>query len=209
MKVLIADDHAIVREGLKHIVKRMNDTAAIDEAANGADALKLIEENQYALTILDISMPGLSGLDILKILKDRKDTTRTLILSVHPQEQYAIRALHLGASGYLCKDSINEELETAIKTIISGDLYIPRSLAEKIIFTKHEDVDKLPHEKLSEREFQIMRMLAEGKSIKTIAADLYISDKTVTTYRYRILTKMKMKHNAELTRYAIKNDLIV
>ena len=153
-------------------------------------------------------MPGISGLDILKSLKDRNIHPRILVLSVHPQEQYAIRALNLGAAGYLCKDSINEELESAIKTIMADGLYIPRSIAEKYIFNTTSSLQKLPHETLSEREFQIFCLLAQGNAIKAIAAKLYISDKTVSTYRTRILTKMNMTSNAELTRYALKNSLI-
>lgn len=208
MHVLIADDHAIVREGLKQIVLRMDGVSTVEEAGNGHEALAKIEKNKYDLVILDISMPGLSGLDILKTIKDRNEKPHILILSVHPQEQYAIRALNLGASGYLCKDSINEELESAIKNIAAGGKYISRALAEKIVFGKKDALNILSHEKLSEREFQIMCMLAKGKSVKEIAGGLFISDKTVSTYRARILEKMDMKNNAELTHYAIRNDLI-
>jgi DNA-binding NarL/FixJ family response regulator len=208
MKVLIADDHAIVRGGLKQILLKMEEVSAIDETGDGNDALVKIEENDYDLVILDISMPGMSGLDILKTMKDRNETAHVLILSIHPQDQYAIRALHLGASGYLCKDSIYEEIQDAIKKIAAGGKYISSSLAESIVFDKIEDVNKSPHEKLSDREFQIMCMLARGKSVKEIAAELSISDKTVSTFRSRILEKMGMTKNADLTLYAIRNELI-
>ena len=208
MHVLVADDHAIVREGLKQIIKRMDEVSVVEEAQDGHEALNKIEQNKYDLVILDISMPGLSGLDVLKTMKDRNEKTRVLILSVHPQEQYAIRALKMGASGYLCKDSIYEELALAIKKIAAGGKYISAVLAEKIAFGPSNDLDKLPHEGLSEREFQIMCMLAKGRSVKEIAGELFISDKTVSTYRMRLLEKMGMKNNAELTHYAINNDLI-
>ncbi len=208
MKILIADDHAVVREGLKQIVNRMNEVSTIDEARDGHEALAKIEKNNHDLVILDISMPGLSGLDILKMMKDRHEKAHILMLSVHPQTQYAIRALRLGASGYLCKDSVYEELESAIKKIAAGGKFVSSALAEKVIFDKPDDLTKLPHEKLSEREFQIMCMLAQGKPVKEIAGELFLSDKTVSTYRARLLEKMGMDRNADLTHYAINNDLI-
>ena len=208
MKVLIADDHAIVRGGLKQIVEKMNEVTTVDETGDGLEALAKIGENNYDLVILDISMPGLSGLDILKALKDRNESAHVLILSIHPLEQYAVRALNLGASGYLSKDSVYEELESAIKNIAAGRKYISSALAEKIVFDKKDNLNKLPHEKLSEREFQVMRLLAMGTSVKEIAAELSISDKTVSTFRSRILEKMGMKKNAHLTLYAIHNNLI-
>lgn len=208
MKVLITDDHSVVREGLKQIVRKINTTFIADEAVNGNDALEKIKKNRYDLVIMDISMPDKSGLDILKILKDKSKEIKVLILSIHPQEQYAIRALKLGASGYLCKDSVYEELTTAISTILAGGKYISPAIAEKLIFNTKNGVYYHPHEKLSEREFQIMCMLAKGINVKEIAVELHISDKTVSTHRIRILEKMGMKKNAELTSYAIKNDLI-
>jgi len=208
MKVLIADDHLVVREGLKQLIKNENATSLIEEAVNGNEALEKIEKNEYDLIVMDVSMPGKSGLDVLKTMKDKNEKGHILILSVHPQEQYAIRALKLGASGYLCKDSIYEELSTAIKTILGGGKYISPALAEKIIFDKKDGLNFSPHELLSEREFQIMCMLAKGISVKEIAAGLFISDKTVSTHRMRLLEKMGLKNNAELTNYAIKNDLI-
>lgn len=208
MNVLIADDHSIVREGLKQIVMKVDNVSKIDEAKEGREALAKIETNKYDLIILDISMPYLSGLDILKKMKDKNETAPVLMLSVHPHEQYAIRAFNLGASGYLCKYSIAEELALAIKKIAGGGKYITSALAENIIFAKNEDINKMPHEKLSEREFQVMCMLAKGRSVKEIAQELLISDKTVSTYRTRLLEKTGLKNNAELTHYAIRNELI-
>jgi len=208
MYVLVADDHPIVREGLKQIVMKMEEVSKVDEALDGHEAMTLIEKNKYDLVILDISMPGLSGLDILKTMKERNEKAHILILSIHPQEQYAIRALKLGASGYLCKESINEELLSAIKKIAAGGIYISTTMAENIALDINDDRDKLPHEKLSQREFQIMYMLAKGKSVKEIAGELFLSDKTVSTYRMRLLKKMGMKNNSEIIYYALKNNLI-
>jgi DNA-binding NarL/FixJ family response regulator len=187
---------------------KIDEVSSVEEAINGQEALAKIENNQYDLIILDISMPGLNGMDVLKAMKDNNEKANILILSVHPQAQYAIRALKLGASGYLCKNDINEELTSAIKKIASGGKYISAALAEKIFFDKKDDLNKLPHEKLSGREFQIMLMLAEGKSVKEIAGELFISDKTVSTYRARLLEKMGIENNAELIHYAINNNLI-
>lgn len=208
MKILIADDHTVVREGIKRMLSRIESISMLSEAKNGIETLKKIQEQEYDLVILDISMPDISGLDILSTLKDKKIKSHILILSVHPQEHYAIRALKLGASGYLSKDSVYEEFDVAIKTILAGKRYIVSSLAESIIFSKENGLEKAPHEKLSEREFQIMIMLAKGHGVKEIADELFISDNTVSTHRMRILEKMQMKKNTELMNYAIRNDLI-
>jgi two-component system, NarL family, invasion response regulator UvrY len=208
MKVLIADDHPVVREGLKEIVKKEISVTLFDAAANGAEALDKLEKSEYDLIILDVSMPDISGLDVLQIIKNKGVNSHILMLSVHAQDQYAIRALKLGASGYLCKSDIYEELATAIKTIVNGGRYISQSLADKIIFDKSNGFNIAPHEKLSKREFQIMCMLGSGKSVKEIAGELFISDKTVSTHRMRILGKMGMKKNAELISYAIRNELL-
>lgn len=208
MKILIADDHEVVREGLKQIVRKLNAFTDMEEASDGTETLDKIDNNHYDLVIMDISMPGKSGLDILQILKDRQKKVPILILSIYTEEQYAIRALKLGANGYLNKNSAYRELANAINTVMSGGRYISPTLAEKIIFTKQDGLSLVPHEKLSEREFQIFCMLAKGRSIKDIAEDLFISDKTVSTHRMRILAKMGITKNAELTSYALKNNLI-
>jgi DNA-binding NarL/FixJ family response regulator len=208
MKILIADDHSIVREGLKQYINTLDEIKLIDEAVNGNEAWAKIKDGSYDLVILDVSMPGMSGLDVLRNIKERNLQTRVLMLSVHPQEQYAIHAFKLGASGYISKDSAFEELTLAIRKILSGGRYIGNSFAEKLAFNGYDPVNRLPHEKLSERELQVMIMLAKGKSVTEIAKEIFISDKTVSTYRARILEKMGFKKNAELTIYAIKNNLI-
>lgn len=208
MKILIADDHAIVREGLKQYVKTLDEVDLIDEAVDGNEAWTKIKDGEYDLVILDVSMPGMSGLDVLRNIKERNLQTRVLILSVHPQEQYAIHAFKMGASGYLSKDSAFEELTLAIKKIASGGRYVAAAFAEELAFNGYDsDIQKL-YEKLSEREYQVMVMLAKGKSVSEISKEIFISGKTVSTYRARILEKMGMKKNAELTIYAIKNNLI-
>lgn len=208
MKVLIADDHLVVRKGLKGIVETMDEVSIVDEAKDGHEALARIEEGGYDIVILDITMPGPTGLDILRMMKYKNQKARILILSVHPQEQYAIRALRLGASGYLSKSSAYEELALAIKKISAGGKYVSSDLAEQYIFHKKGDPDKALHERLSDREFQIMCMIAQGKSVLEIARELLLSDKTVSTHRTHILEKMGMKKNADLMLYAIRNSLI-
>jgi two-component system, NarL family, invasion response regulator UvrY len=208
MKVLIADDHAIVREGLKQILNTLPEVCRIEEAAEGNEALLKIREGGYDLVILDISMPGLSGLDILQRMRQGKVDARVLMLSFHPQEQYAVRAFKLGASGYLSKDSAFEELVTAIRKIAAGGKYVSSDFAEKIFFTDPGQTNPEIHDSLSAREFQVMILLAKGKSVAEIANEIFISGKTVSTYRTRIMEKMGMKKNADLTLYAIKNKLI-
>jgi two-component system, NarL family, invasion response regulator UvrY len=208
MKVLIADDHAIVREGVKQIIRTLPEINLIDEAWEGYQTLEMIKDNGYDLVILDISMPGLSGMDILQNIKTRQLKTNVLILSFYPQEHYAIRAFKLGASGYLSKNTAFEELTLAIRKIASGGKYITSSIAEKLLMQGLDKLSQMPHETLSEREFQVMLMLARGRTVKEIAADTFISDKTVSTYRARIMEKMGLKKNADLTFYAIKNNLI-
>lgn len=208
MKILIADDHAIVREGVKLIVKTLPEVKQIDEVADGKEALSKLIKNNYDLAILDISMPEITGLDLLQQLKFHDVKTRILILSFHPQEQYAIRAFKLGASGYLSKDSAFDEMAVAIRKIASGGKYVSAAFAEKLLFNEVSSTNQQLHESLSEREFQVMIMLAKGKSVSEIALEIFISDKTVATYRSRIMEKMQMKKNAELTIYALRNKLI-
>ena len=208
MRILIADDHAIVREGVKQILKTLSEVCQIDEVAEGREALMKIRETHYDLVILDISMPGISGLDILHTIRNDKIDTRILMLSFHPQEQYAIRAFKLGASGYLSKDSAFEELAMAIRKIAAGGKYISSSLTEKLIFTDFNLSGESLHDILSDRELQVMIMLAKGHTVVEIANEIFISDKTVSTYRARIMEKMGLKRNADLTMYALKNNLI-
>ena len=208
MKVLIADDHAIVREGVRQILKTLPEVCEIDEVDDGNEAFLKIKEAGYDLVIMDISMPGLSGLDVLQGMRDRQIQTRVLMLSFHPQEQYAVRAFKLGASGYLSKNSASEELAAAIRKITDGGKYISATFAEKLFFTDSGQEEQTLHDSLSEREFQVMIMLAKGKSVCEIAKEIFISDKTVSTYRARIMEKMGLKKNADLTLYAIKHNLI-
>ncbi len=208
MKILIADDHAIVREGIKQILKTLEDVSIIDESSDGIDAFSKILKVGYDLVILDISMPGLTGLDILQKMRDKNIKSKVLILSLHPQEQYAVRTFKLGALGYLSKNTAFEELNLAITKIVEGGKYVSADLAEKVLFNDFEKDEKPIHEPLSEREFQAMLLFAKGKTGKEIAQEMFISDKTVSTYRVRILKKMGMKYNADLTLYAIKNNLI-
>lgn len=207
-KVLIADDHAIVRRGLKQILEETSDIQVEDEAASGQEAFDKVMEKDYDVVILDISMPNGSGLDILQRIKSEKPELPVLILSIHPEEQYAIRALRDGASGYLTKESAPDELIEAIRRISRGRKYVSSSLAEKLASTLHSDSEKLPHELLSNREFQVLCEIARGKSLKDIADTLHLSSKTISTYRSRILEKIQVKNNAELILYAIRNKLV-
>ncbi|OGU75378.1 MAG: DNA-binding response regulator [Ignavibacteria bacterium RIFCSPLOWO2_12_FULL_56_21] len=208
MNVLIADDHMVVREGLQGIVMKTDIGSVVEMAGDGREALDMIEKSAYDLVILDISMPGLSGLEVLETIRRNNVKAHVLILSMHPQAQYAVRALRLGASGYLSKDSAYEELAHAIKKIAVGGRYVSPDLAESYLFDSRGSAEKAPHERLSEREFQIMCMLAQGKSPTEISKEINISVKTVSTHRSRILQKMGMKRSLDLMLYAIHNGLI-
>ncbi len=208
IKILIADDHPIVRKGLKDIIKETSDMEVADEARNGKEVLEKVRKGDFDVVVLDISMPGRSGLEILKEIKNEKPKLSVLILSVHPEDQYAIRVLKAGASGYLTKESAPDELITAIRKASLGKKYISYSLAEKIAFDLETGTEKALHKTLSDREYEVMRMIASGKTSKEIAKELFLSVKTVSTYRSRILEKMKMKNNAELIHYAIKHRLV-
>jgi DNA-binding NarL/FixJ family response regulator len=208
MNILIADDHSVVREGLKQILKELGISEMIEEAKDGNEALNKIKSGEFDFVTLDISMPGMSGLDILEALKAVNIKINILILSVHPQRQYAVRALKLGAAGYISKNSAPEELELAIKKISAGERYISSDIIGKLVsdFNKKDDISL--HERLSEREFQIMCFLAKGIPNTEIGKRLFISERTVSTHRARLLEKMEMKSNAELALYAYKNDLM-
>lgn len=208
IKILIADDHAIVRKGLKQIVSETPDIIVIDEASTGYEVVDKVRGNDYDAVILDISMPGGDGLDILKQIKKVKSKIPILVLSVHPEDQYAVRALRAGAAGYLTKESAPDELITAIRRVSGGRKYVSSQLAEKLALHIEVDSEKKPHEILSDREYQVLCMIASGKSVKDVAAELCLSVKTISTYRTRILEKMRMKNNAALTHYAIKHGLV-
>jgi DNA-binding NarL/FixJ family response regulator len=207
IKVIIVDDHPVVRRGLKQILQEESDVKVVGEAENAQEAFKIIRRTDCNAVVLDISLPGASGVEILKQLKYEYKKLPVLILSVHPEEQYAVRVMKAGASGYLTKESAPEELVKAIRKIISGGKYISSSLAERLI-TDIDAYGKPRHEKLSDRELEIMRMIAQGKAIKKIAEELCLSENTVSTYRTRILKKMNMTTNAEIFGYASKNKLI-
>jgi two-component system invasion response regulator UvrY len=208
IKILIADDHTIVRDGLKQIIANAAGLVVTGEAANGQETLDLIRKNNFDVILLDITMPEKDGLAILKQLKREKIELPVLVLSMHPEEQYAVRVLKMGASGYLTKASASDELIKAIKKISTGKKYISDSLAEKLALDLDIDTEKLPHEYLSDREFQVMCMIASGKTVTNIAEELSLSVNTISTYRVRVLDKMKMTSNSELTRYAIESQLV-
>ncbi len=207
LKILIADDHPIVRQGLKQILSEEPDIGVVGEAQNSQEVLELVRKQDWDIVILDITMPGRGGLDVLKELKHERPKLPILMLSVHPEDQYAVRALKAHASGYMTKDSAPEELVKAIRKILRGGKYISSTLAEKLAFDLETETEKPLHETLSDRESQVMLMIASGKTISQIAEELSLSGKTIGTYRTRILEKMKMKTNAELTHYVIKNNL--
>ena len=208
IKLLIADDHAIVREGLKQILADTSDISVAGEASSGQEAIKKVGVSDYDLILLDISLPGMSGLDVLKQIRLLKPSLPILILSMYPEEQYAIRSLRAGASGYLTKESATEELISAIRKVARGRKYITASLAEKIALDWEKDERRPLHEVLSDREYQVFCMIASGKTIKEISKLLSLSIKTVSTHRARILKKMDMKNSAQLTHYAIKHNLV-
>lgn len=207
LKVLIADDHDIFLAGLKQVIDQSVNMTVADEAADGLQVLAKVRNNDYDLLVLDISMPGRSGLEILKEVKSLKPKLPVLILSMHPEEQYAVRSLKLGASGYLTKGSSSQELLQALQRISLGKKYVSDSISE-LLANRLGSYDGPPHERLSDREYQVMRLIASGVTPKKIAEELMVGIKTVNTYRSRILEKMEMRCNAELTRYALNSNLI-
>jgi DNA-binding NarL/FixJ family response regulator len=207
-RILIADDHAVVRRGLRDILAEEFDETAFGEAENGERVLDLLRNDHWDVLVLDITMPGQSGIDILKHIRHKHPALPVLILSIHPEDQYAIRVLKAGASGYLTKDSAPAELVQAVRKILGGGKYVSLSLAEHIATHFAEDSNKRPHDTLSERESQVMRLIASGKTSKEIAKELGLSVKTISTYRSRILEKMGLRTNAEISHYAIKHGLV-
>ena len=208
IRALIADDHAVVRQGLKQILGDTPEMVVAGEATTGQEVLDKIRAETWDVVVLDISMPDRSGLDVLKQLRSERPKLPVLVLSMHSEDQYAVRVLKAGASGYLTKDSAPDELVKAIRKVVSGGRYVSSFLAEKLAFEIGTDSSRLPHETLSDREFQVLRLIAAGKSVTEIAAELYLSVKTVSTYRTRMLTKMNLGTNAELIHYAMQNHLI-
>jgi two-component system, NarL family, invasion response regulator UvrY len=208
IKILIADDHAIVREGLKQILADTEDMVVGGEATNGREVLERVWEEDWDLVLLDLAMPGKDGLETLKELKLAKPSLPVLVLSIYPEEQYAVRLLKAGAGGYLTKESAPEELIAAIRKVSQRGKYISPSLAEKLASYLETDVEKPMHELLSDREYKVMLMIASGKTVKEVADEMFLSVKTVSTYRMRALHKMGMKNNSAFTYYALKHDLI-
>jgi two-component system, NarL family, invasion response regulator UvrY len=207
MKILLTDDHAVVRQGLKLILADHFKTAQFGEAHNATEALSRIAKESWDVLILDITMPGRSGLEALQDVKRLRPKLPVLVLSMHPEDQFAVRMLKTGAAGYLTKESADTELVGAIKKVVAGGRYISPSLAERMASYLTIDVQKAPHERLSDREFLVLRMIGSGKTVSQIARELCLSVKTISTYRARLLQKMDMKNNAELTHYVMQNSL--
>jgi DNA-binding NarL/FixJ family response regulator len=208
IRIIIVDDHAVVRRGLKQILDETLDLVVADEASSGFELLEKVKKTKFDVVLLDISMPGIDGLDTLKELKIIKPELPVLIFTVYPEDQYAVRVLKAGASGYINKETEPDKLIDAIRKVARGGKYISPYLAELLAFNLDMAGKQPLHEKLSDREFQVMLMVAKGKKVKDIAEQLSLSINTINTYRNRILEKMDMKSNVEITHYAIKNQLI-
>jgi DNA-binding NarL/FixJ family response regulator len=208
MKILITDDHAVLRRGLKQILEDGFGKIQFGDAANAGEAIAQVAREHWDLVVMDITMPGRSGLDALKEIKTLKPNMRVIVLSVHSEDQFAVRVLKAGASGFLNKDSAPEELVKAVRKVLGGGRYVSASLAEKLAMKLDKPGDQLPHQSLSDREFQVLRMIGSGKTVSEIAQDLSLSVKTVSTYRSRILEKMNLNTNAELTRYSFEHKLV-
>jgi two-component system, NarL family, invasion response regulator UvrY len=209
MKILLTDDHAVVRHGLKQILADEFKKATFGEARNAQEALNKVWKENWDVVVLDITMPGRSGLEVLREIKKSKPKLPVLVLSMHPEGQFAVRVLKRGASGYMTKESAPEELVGAIKKVLAGGRYVSNSLAEKLAnYLSGGETQKSPQEKLSDREFQVLRLIASGKIVSEIAQELSLSVKTISTYRSRILEKMGMKNNAELMHYAMQHQLV-
>lgn len=208
IRVLVADDHAVVREGLKRILGDAPDMSVVAEAADGEQALEQLKAADVDVLLLDLSMPGPGVFELLRQCQEDHPDVRVLVISVQPEAMYAVRALKGGASGYVSKDRSPEELAWAIRRVHAGGRYISESLAERLVFGDGFDLDHLPHESLSNREYEVLCLLGEGKRVKEIAAELGVSPKTVSTYRTRILEKLDAESTADLIRYAMSHNLV-
>ncbi len=208
MKIILVDDHELIREGLKKVVAKEFEIDVVGEAASAEEMFELLKSNKVDIVVLDITLPGRSGLDLISDIQTQSPNSKILILSMHPEDRFAVRALRAGASGYLTKGGASKSLIEALRKINEGRKYISPSLAEHLALELDTDFDKPLHESLSTREFEVMRLIAEGKPVSEIADMLCISVNTVTSYRSRIMEKMKMKSNAEVIRYAIEQKLI-
>lgn len=207
-RILVADDHTIVREGLKQILAKSGDLVVAGEAANGNDVLKLVREQEWDVLVTDMSMPGRSGIELIKLVKEARPKLPVLVLSMYGEEQYAVRAIRAGASGYLNKESASDQLVTAIRKIAAGGVHVSAAVAEALVQNVRGANRAAPHEALSDREFQVLRLIASGNSVTDIAAQLNLSPKTVSTHKTRLLEKMNMTNQAELIRYALEHRLI-
>jgi two-component system invasion response regulator UvrY len=208
IRILIADDHTILRDGLKQILRECSDMVVAGEADNGSDTLAKIREQDWDVLVLDMSMPGKSGIELIKQIRQEKPKLPILILSMHKEDQYAVRSLRAGASGYLCKDSASSLLVQAIRKVASGKLFISPAVAENLVRGLVSKQEEFSHTMLSDRELQIFQLLASGKGLTEIADQLFISVKTVSTHKTRIMQKMNLANSSELIRYAIKHELI-
>ena len=209
IRIVIADDHAIVRAGLKQFIANEKDMVVSGEAADGMETLACVRKGECDVVLLDISMPGKNGIDTLRQLKRSRPDLPVLILSAYSEQQFAVSLLRAGANGYISKESASEQLVTAIRTVIGGGKYVSPSVAQVLVSDLSGETDKPLHAMLSKREFQIFYRLASGENVSRIAEELFLSVKTVSTYRARILEKMQMGNNSDLTYYAIKNNVIV
>lgn len=209
MRVLIVDDHAIVRRGLRALLTDEFPGAAFGEASNAREAVELLRKKQWDVALLDITLPGKGGLDLLKDLKAEWPGLPVLVLSGHAEDQFAVRVLKAGGGGYLTKESAPEELAKAIRKILAGGRYVSAALAEKLALGVKTDPTRTPHETLSDREYEVMSRIASGKTVKEIADELSLSSKTISTYRSRILEKLSVKNSAEIVQYAIRNGLVI
>jgi DNA-binding NarL/FixJ family response regulator len=208
LRILIADDHEIVRKGLNNVLTETLQPVKVEEARNGQEAMSKVLKGEYDLVVLDMKMPGKSGLDVLKEIRQHRPKLPVLILSMHPEEQFAIRAIRAGAAGYLTKECAGDELVLAIRKALKGERYISGSLAQILAGELDSDSEKPLHEILSDREYQVMLMIASGKTVGAIAKELCLSVKTISSYRTNILLKTRMKNNSEITHYAIQTKLV-
>jgi DNA-binding NarL/FixJ family response regulator len=206
-KVLLADDHTLVRDGLRHILEGTSGFEVVGEAYDGPTTISLVRGTPADVLVLDLSMPGRNGIELVKQIKDELPALRVLVLTMHAEQQYAVRAFKAGASGYLTKESASKELVSALTKISAGGVYVSLSMAERLAQSLNEPTDMLPHQRLSDREFDVFRRIAAGQTISEIAHELCVSAKTVSTYKTRILEKMQMPHEAALVRYAIQHKL--
>lgn len=208
LRILIADDFPLFRRGIKDLLSDSLGALTVGECANAHELLELVRRNKWDVLILDISMPGTTGTEALKQVKRECPTLPVVVLSMHPEDQYAVRMFKAGAAAYLTKASAPEELVTAMKKVLTGGRYVNQSLGEKLVRLVHQSADRMPHDLLSDREYEVMQLLASGKTISEIAEVMHLGITTISTYRARILTKLSLKNNAELMRYAIQHGLV-